>query len=65
MRLLTTPTPIVEAVAELLGPIMPDLGTRLAPFNCIVAPSYLLDAQRAVGWTPSAAGPLFVMERVP
>ncbi|MFO0812321.1 MAG: hypothetical protein U0796_03830 [Gemmatales bacterium] len=66
MRLqVTTPTPIVEAVAELLGPIVPDMAARLAPLQSFVTPAYLLDAQRAIGWTPSAAGPLFVMERVP
>lgn len=62
---VTTQTPIVEAVAELLTPLAPDLGARLAfPIGPVNA-SFLLEAQRIVGWTPTGAGPLFLMERVP
>ncbi|HQR08367.1 MAG TPA: hypothetical protein PLN21_16175 [Gemmatales bacterium] len=62
---VTTQTPIVEAYAELLAPLAPDLGARLAfPIGPVHA-SFLLEAQRIVGWTPIGAGPLFLMERVP
>ncbi|MFT3882815.1 MAG: hypothetical protein QM703_24570 [Gemmatales bacterium] len=62
---VTTQTPIVEAFAELLAPLAPDLGTRLAfPIGPINA-SFLLEAQRTLGWTPAGAGPLFLIERVP
>lgn len=62
---VTTQTPIVEAFAELLAPLVPDLGTRLAfPIGPVNA-SFLLEAQRTVGWTPTGAGPLFLVERVP
>lgn len=62
---VTTQTPIVVAVAELLAPLAPDLGTRLALPIGPVDSSFLLEAQRIVGWTPAGAGPLFLIERVP
>jgi len=62
---VTTQTPIVEAFAELLAPLAPDLGARLTfPVGPVHA-SFLLEAQRIVGWTPAGAGPLFLIERVP
>lgn len=62
---VTTPTPISHAEAELLGPIMPDLGARLPLPMTPISPSFLLEAQRQLGWTPAAAGPLFSLQRVP
>lgn len=62
---VTTQTPIVEAFAELLAPLAPDLGARLAfPIGPVNA-SFLLEAQRIVGWTPTGAGPLFLVQKVP
>ncbi len=62
---VTTQTPIVEAVAELLAPLAPDLGARLAFPIGPVSAAYLLEAQRIAGWTPTGAGPLFLMQKVP
>ncbi len=62
---VTTQTPIVEAVAELLAPLAPDLGARLAFPVGPVSAAYLLEAQRIAGWTPTGAGPLFLMQKVP
>jgi hypothetical protein len=61
---VATPTPIVSATAELLGPIAPDLGFALMPSG-VLPSTYMMEAQRSRGWTPSAAGPLFVLQRVP
>jgi len=62
---VTTQTPIVEAVAELLAPLAPDLGARFAfPIGPVNA-AYLLEAQRIAGWTPGGAGPLFLVKKVP
>ncbi len=62
---VSTPTPIVSATAELLGPVVPDLASRLIMPVGPVAGSYLLEAQRLQGWTPLSAGPLYVLQRVP
>lgn len=62
---VVTKTPIVEAVAELLGPIVPDLGANLTfPVGGVSTP-FLLQAQQAQGWTPTTAGPLFMLHRYP
>lgn len=62
---VTTPTRIVQAEAELLGPMIPDLAARLSLPSAAITPAYLLEAQRQLGWTPTLAGPLFAMQRVP
>jgi hypothetical protein len=62
---VVTKTPIVESVAEILGPIVPDLGAHLTLPVSAVSASFLLQAQRAQGWTPNAAGPLFTLHRYP
>jgi hypothetical protein len=62
---VTTPTPITSASVELLGPIVPDLATRLSIPLGPIQMSYLLDSQRLQGWTPLSAGPLYVLERQP
>jgi hypothetical protein len=62
---VTTQAPIVEAVAELLAPLAPDLGARLAFPIGPMSTAYLLEAQRIVGWTPTGAGPLFLVQKVP
>jgi hypothetical protein len=62
---VVTQAPVVEAVAELLGPYLPDVGAPLALPAGPVSAGFLLTAQRHVGWTPSAAGPLVVVQRTP
>ena len=55
---VTTQTPIVEAVAELLAPLAPDLGARLAFPIGPVSASYLLDAQPHCGLDADRSRPL-------
>ncbi len=62
---VSTPTPIVSATAELLGPILPDIASRMSFPIGPVTNGYLLDAGRLQGWTPLSAGPLFVLQRAP
>lgn len=62
---VTTQTPIVEAVVELLGPVVPDLASRLTLPIGPVSPAFLIEAQRSVGWTPTGAGPLFLLGKAP
>lgn len=62
---VSTPTPIAEAYAELLAPFLPELGAQLAlPIGPVSVP-FLLNAEQSLGWTPSAAGPLLPLARIP
>lgn len=62
---VVTQTPIVQAAAELLGPLAPDLGANIAIPAGPVSLAFLLGAQRQIGWTPTSAGPLFTLQKAP